>query len=397
MPMTRPWTKAEERKLIAATKSTTSADEVMRNARKALPERDLTFGMIQSKIHRLGQPRLSLTWGTNKAKVSNSDADEELARFAMIAKAGKHDLEELCDKFDASPKKIRELIAAAKLKGYRIDLTGTHVGYVPARPIKGERLVISRAGEEGIFAVASDIHIGSTHCREDFFVDFVKRAYDDGARTIFLPGDNIDGCYHHSRWEESHHGFYEQAKRMEEVFPRLPGLRYVGIIGNHEETFEKESGLSVVKALNDTFRTAGRSDLELLGARGAYIRFGAGKKDQKRGVLVELWHPMGGGAYALSYRMQKHVEGYAVGAKPDFLFVGHWHQQCYFTARGVHAFSSGTFHGGGGSFSKALGGTQAIGGWVVRYGQTKDGTVRDVQPTWRGYFESEQVRDLGLG
>lgn len=394
--MTRPWTKAEEQKLVEASRKATSTKDAVARVKKVLPERAINFHLIQSKLDRLGEPRMSLTIATNNAKVTNGDADRELAKFATIAKAGKHDLEELCDKFDASPKKIRELIEAAKAKGYRIDLTGNHVGYVPPRPIKGERQVVASPGEEGIFAVASDIHIGSTHCREDFFVDFVKRAYEDGARTIFLPGDNIDGCYHHSRWEESHHGFYEQAKRMEQVFPRLPGLRYTGIIGNHEETFEKESGLSVVKALNDTFRSAGRSDFELLGARGAYIRFGAGKSN-KRGVLIELWHPMGGGAYALSYRMQKHVEGYAVGAKPDMLFVGHWHQQCYFTARGVHAFSSGTFHGGGGSFSKALGGTQAIGGWVIRYGQTKDGTVRDVQPTWRGYFETEQVRDLGLG
>jgi predicted phosphodiesterase len=312
--------------------------------------------------------------------------------FARVAKSGLS-LEELCDRFTLPPRKVRDLVSRAQKAGYRIELTGGMVGYTPPVPVRGERKVIAQPGEEHAYAVVSDIHIGSKYCLEDQFRDFVQRAYDEGVRTIFCPGDILDGVYRHSRWEESHHGFDAQARRAAEVFPQLEGLKYVGIVGNHDETFEKESGLDVCRAIEDVFRRSGRDDLTLLGARGAYVRFAP---KGGRGVLIELWHPLGGGAYAVSYKLQRHVEEYGVGQKPDFMFAGHWHQQCYVVRRGVHCFSAGTFHGGGSAFGKALGGAQAIGGWIVRFKQTKDGTVRDVQPTWCAYYETETVREAGL-
>jgi len=317
--------------------------------------------------------------------------------FVKAARKGAT-IEELADRFELPPRKVRELIDTAKASGYRLDVAGHEVGYVPraatAAPATSPYSVIAQPGEEHVFAVASDLHIGSKYCLEAQLIDFIRRAYlEDDVRTVFLPGDIMNGMYRHSRWEEKCHGFEAQAEHVAKVLPQLEGLRYVGIAGNHDETFEKDSGLDVCRALEDVFRRAGRSDLSMVGARGAYVRFAP---RGGRGALVELWHPLGGGSYAVSYKLQRHVEEYGVGQKPDFVFAGHWHQQCYVVRRGVHCFLAGTFNGGGSAFGKALGGAQAIGGWIVRFQQTADGTIRDVQPTWRAYYEKETIREEGL-
>lgn len=321
--------------------------------------------------------------------------DARIVRLVGLARTGKRTLEDLCDAMDESPKKVRALVEVARTAGYRIATVGDRFGLEPTATSRQERQVVLPPGKEHTLLVASDIHVGSQFFLKDQFQDHIQRGYDAGARTCLVPGDILDGCYEHSRWEESQHGFEDQANECAKVFPRLPGLRYVGITGNHDQTFEHRSGLSVVHRLPGVFRENGREDFELIGARGGFVRLTA--KGEARGLLVEMWHPLKGPAYALSYKMQKHIEGYQVGQKPDVLLTGHWHQSCYFTQRGVHAMSCGTFHGGQSSFGKALGGAPAIGSWIIRYGMTKEGTVRDFTPTWRAYFEQENVREAGLG
>lgn len=394
----KPWSKLEEKKLVSAVKKASTIEEAISLAAERLPEREaLSRDAIDKKLRRMGLGTIESFVNARHAAKTKDEHGVELARFVSVAKNG-HSIEELCDKFDCSPKRTKALIEAARAAGYRIAVTGDKVGYVPPEPLRYEKKIIAQPGAEEVFAVISDLHVGSRYCLEDQLRDFIMRAAKEhGVKQFFLGGDNVDGCYRHSRWEEAYHGFDPQATRLAHVLPgKKDGIdvRYDGIIGNHDETFEKESGLDVGRALEDIFKREGRGDFHMHGARGAYLRYAP---KGGRGVLVELWHPIGGGAYAVSYKLQRHVEEYGVGQKPDFLFAGHWHQQCYVVRRGVHAFSAGTWHGGSGSFSKALGGAQAIGGWIVKYGQTKEGALRDVTPTWRSYHEQETIRELGLG
>lgn len=324
--------------------------------------------------------------------MKNNTPSAEVLHLVNLARK-KSTLEQMCDTLDLSPKKVKALVEEARGYGYRIRPIGGAFGIEPSSTSKQTTCIVQPPQKKRTILVASDIHVGSQFFLGDFFKDHIHRGYEAGARLCLVPGDILDGCYRHSQWEETHHGFQPQAKECARVFPKLPGLRYVCITGNHDQTFEHNSGLSVVEALPQVFRDAGREDLSIIGARGGFVRIGA---KGERGLLVEMWHPLKGPAYALSYKMQKHIEGYQVGQKPDVLLTGHWHQSCYFTQRGVHALSCGTFHGGQSDFGKALGGAPAIGGWTLSYGMTKEGTVRDFTPTWRAYYETERVRELGL-
>lgn len=303
--------------------------------------------------------------------------------------------EALCDRLDMSPKKLRDLVSKAQGQGLAVEIDGDHVGRRPKAESThdDEQRVSMPAPVRGrnLFAVASDIHIGSKHHLADYLEDFVERAYARGVRTMLCPGDLLDGVYRHSMWEQSHRGFDEQVREAARSLPKRPGMSWHLVIGNHDQTFEDSCGLDVGRAIVDTFRSEGRTDWHYHGSRGAYLRLAA---PGERGIVVEMWHPKKGAGYALSYAMQNHIRDYAVGAKPDCLLVGHWHQQCYFVSRGVHAMSCGTWQGGRSSYGKSLGGSPAIGGWVVEYGVTAEGTVREFCPTWNAYYENEAARDV---
>jgi hypothetical protein len=304
-------------------------------------------------------------------------------------------MHDLCDALDVSPSRARAMVERAREQGYRVDLDGDHVGVRPIAPMRGERSVPMPAGAEQAYAVISDIHFGSRQHRNDFLCDFLQNAYDKGIRTVLCPGDILDGVYEHSVWEQDARGFKEQVAAAIRQMPRFPGMVVHGILGNHDTTFARKSGMDVGASMMQAFQAAGRNDFIIYGERSAYLRLAS--PTCKRGFLVQLYHPLKGPAYALSYHLQKHIEKYAPGQKPDALHVGHWHQSCAIHVRGVHATSCGTFQGGGSEFGKALGGAPSIGGWVMRYAQTEEGTVREFSPTWHAYYETEEVRQVDLG
>lgn len=372
---------ADRKRLISIVRKCETPEGALEAARLAFPARRWTREILRWLLRpeRMGE----ILRPPEVAK------NEELDRLIALARAGTRTLEGLCDALELSPKKVRALVDVANAAGFRVACVGDRFGLTPTTTEKRTVSVVMPAQHRHTILVASDIHVGSKYFLREQFQDHIHRGYEAGARVCLVPGDILDGCYDHSRWEESQHGFEEQASEAARVFPRLEGLRYIGITGNHDQTFEHRSGLSVVQALPQRFQAAGRKDLELLGARGAFLRLGSGSE---RGLLVEMWHPLKGPAYALSYKLQKHIEGYQVGGKPDVLLTGHWHQSCFVFVRGVHAMSCGTFHGGQSDFGKALGGAPAIGGWQIQYAVTKEGTVREFTPTWRAYYESEHVR-----
>ncbi len=390
--MRHTWTDKENARVLALIRKSRTHEDALQLVKEAFPTVKVNSHTLQNRLYALGKGSISANLAP-PLPVKGESA-EDIRRVVALSKGGNRTLEDLCNTLDTSPKRVEALLKEAQKRGFAVALhaSGT-VGVRPAEPLAYERKVILPPGETQGFFITSDIHVGSTFFLKDQFQDFVQRQYDSGLRTCLVPGDILDGCYRHSKWEETHHGFQAQADYAAEVFPKLPGLQYIGITGNHDETFETDSGLSVVRSLVQVFRDRGRDDLSLLGARGAYVRLA---RPGERGVLVEMWHPCKGVAYALSYKMQKHIEGYAPGQKPDILLVGHWHQQCYFTQRGVHAMSCGTWHGGLSPFGKSLGGAPAIGGWSVRFAQTKGGTVRELTPTWSAYYEREEVRKIGL-
>lgn len=314
-------------------------------------------------------------------------SDAELLT-SLVALTRGHDpltLEEVCNKLDASPKRVRELADKARTDGYDVHIDNGHVGRKPQRfdaPLE----IAPVENDWQIVGVISDTHLGSKYCLREQLRDFVRYAYDQGVRQFLHPGDWLDGCYRHGRFELTHVGIDAQTDDLIEVLPELPGVTYHGIEGNHDNTFRDDVGLDVGRYIEGRFRDAGRNDVRFYGSRGAMLRV--------RGALFELWHPRGSGAYAKSYKSQVKIRDSFGPWKPDVLLIGHYHTFNYTDERGIHAIMCPTFQGSGSSFGKSLGGTPAIGGLILSWRATKDGTIRDFNLTRRAYYEREAPREL---
>ncbi len=289
----------------------------------------------------------------------------------------------LCDKLDLSPNRARELVLQARAEGIKVHVENDHVGIKLAEPI--ERVQATRisptVGSLQKIGVISDTHLGSKYCLRDQLKDFIHYAYAQGVREILHVGDALDGDYRHGKFEMTHMGIVEQTRDLRETLPQLPGLTYHGITGNHDETFTSESGVDAGEFIEANFKKHGRNDFKFYGNRGAFLKI--------RGAVVHLWHPRSGGAYAISYPLQKKIEGYSV-LKPQILLAGHWHRYTHCYERGVHAIACPTFQAGRSAFSKSLTGAPAIGGLILSYRLTEEGTLRDFSVQKRTYFETER-------
>lgn len=295
---------------------------------------------------------------------------------------------DLCDKLDLSPARLKSLIAEARKQGIPVHVENNHVGFKVPQPESRVRSIgiAPVVGKRQRVAVISDLHLGSKYCLREQLKEFVQYAYDQGVREILCPGDVLDGIYRHGIFEVSHTGLDDQALDLFETLPELPGLNYRCITGNHDFTFTERTGVDVGDFLMGYFEKRGRKDLHFYGNRGAFLKV--------NGAIVHLWHPCKGAGYARSYAIQKHIEKYSSGEKPNILLTGHWHIYCHVYERGVHGIACPTFQGGGSAFGKSLGGAPAIGGLVLSWDLTEHGTMRHFGIDYRAYFEVEKPHTI---
>lgn len=312
---------------------------------------------------------------TVDAPITESDKE----RLFRVASRRPMNLADLCDAMDMSPKRVGALIAACDADGKPLRIENGFAQFaVPRIDDRVQETGVSPVtGERQLVGVISDLHYGSKYCRKDLIADCVAYLYSRGVRDVLVPGDILDGNYtDHGLFELSHVGLEDQVAECVASLPVYPGLRYHAISGNHDETFQKQNGANALGIV-----AASRTDFTLYGHRGAFLHI--------KGATIHLWHPMGGGSYARSYKLQKRIEGYAVGEKPDIILAGHWHQFCYIEERGVHGIMCPTFQGGGSNFGKALVGAPSIGGLLLSWDLTAEGTLRSFVLEKRTYFEKE--------
>ena len=390
------WTPSE----TAALKEELKGDKRLVDIAWSLSERfgrPVSKDSVAQRASRLGLTNFKEKDAPVAAAAPSAD-DRLVNSLVKLTRKRPMSFEALCDRLDLAPLRLRRLAAMAEAKGFAVQIEGNSVGRPPSAPGAPEKafeIIVSKTVSRHVIAVVGDIHFGSKHHLGPQFKAFCEKAYARGARQFLQVGDLLDGVYRHSIWEQAQRGFEDQVAYALENLPKWKDATWHFIQGNHDETFGDQSGLDTGRAIVERFAAAGRKDIVYHGARGGYVRLAT--KKGERGLFVELWHPRGNAAaYAKSYKLQRKIAGYAPGTKPDCLAMGHYHQSMYFVDRGVHALGAGCWHGSGSSFGKSLGNAPDIGSWIVEYGLTKEGTVREFSPTWIGHYETETVRDISL-
>lgn len=196
-----------------------------------------------------------------------------------------------------------------------------------------EQRTYKHYGKNVRLGVISDTHIGHK-CYDSGLMDyaaemFTKRKVD----MILHTGDICDGLYINRpghMFELEHISGDEQFKRAKKELSKLEQEIY-GITGNHEEnTFGKICGFNIGD------RMASELDhYHDLGVQHGFVELAYGKK-------IQLIHPDGGTAYAISYKTQKIVESLEGGTKPEILLIGHFHKSEYLFYRNIHCYQTGT-------------------------------------------------------
>lgn len=286
----------------------------------------------------------------------------------------------LADAFDRSPQSIREALKHLEQAGSGVKVSDDSVtASLAQRPVSTPARV-EWSGEVLRFCEVSDTHLGSKYEQ----LGPLNAVYDEcearGIDLVLHPGDWVDGenMYRGHVYEIHTHGADDQRKYASANYPKRKGIRTKGIGGNHDASFLKTAGYDIVQALAKE-----RPDIEYLGPVGRMIDLEC--KSRKREVYrVHLMHPRGSVPYAKSYRVQKIVEGYEGGSKPDMLLAGHLHYQAHAFIRNVHAFQVPCFQRQT-PFLKELGLEPVVGAYFFEVEFSKSGAVGRLQQelvTW---------------
>ncbi len=219
------------------------------------------------------------------------------------------------------------------------------------------------------FGVVSDTHL----CSKKERLDALEKMYDtfekEGVSVVWHVGDVTDGynVYRGQEFEVKMFGQDEQVDYAVANYPKRKGINTYYILGNHDLRQYETGGIDIGKPISQR-----RDDMKYLGQATA-------KAILANGVEMELLHPAGTGAYALSYKAQRHINNLAPKDVPDILLFGHYHSSFYMKYRDVNFLQVPCFKDSG-IFEKRLGLNPTIGGWLVNGHITGEGSIDNFKP-----------------
>jgi biotin operon repressor len=190
------------------------------------------------------------------------------------------------------------------------------------------------------FGFTSDNHLCSKYERLDVLNDLYDRFAEAGIEHVLNAGNWIDGEATFNMHDLHVHGIQNQMGYLAKSYPQRDGITTYAISGDdHEGWYAQRSGVDVGKLAVNAMTDAGRSDWIDMGYMEAFFRLEHSASGAS--CMGHLMHPGGGSSYAVSYTVQKIVEGYDGGEKPAVLFAGHYHKLLYALVRNVHTVQTG--------------------------------------------------------
>jgi biotin operon repressor len=199
----------------------------------------------------------------------------------------------------------------------------------------------SRPDGSYLFGFTSDNHLCSKYSRLDVLNDLYDQFASQEVDRVFNAGNWIDGEARFNMHDLLVHGMDGQLQYLAKHYPQRPGLVTYAVAGDdHEGWYCQREGVDIGRYAQNVMRENGRQDWVDMGYMESYVRLV--NSDSGESTMLHLMHPGGGSAYAVSYTVQKIVEGYDGGDKPAVLLAGHYHKLSYNLARNVHAIQTGT-------------------------------------------------------
>lgn len=294
------------------------------------------------------------------------------------------DLSEVSEKLAAGP------LGAAKVKRLETEKQAlTEALLQTLKRVRPYEIPVRTEANTLKFGVIGDTQIGSLYQRLDALALFYRRCADEGVRDILHAGDVLAGwrVYKGQEFELHPEGvsWAGQRRIFAEKVPVIEGMRTIFITGNHDASFKKLIGMSPGEELGRA-----RDDWKFIGEDTGTVVL---KAENGERFTVQLLHPGGGTAYAVSYHAQKIIESMAGGQKPDLICVGHYHKSMYLPAyRNVACLLAGCFEDQT-PFMVQHSLAAHVGGWIVTValGDRKKLTGR-MQAEWIGFFHPQEQK-----
>jgi hypothetical protein len=291
------------------------------------------------------------------------------ARDVVLGVKKTKSLDELAGAFKMDKDVLAKTIGALKEEGYGIDLDGEVVirRGVPEGPSK--KSLVDRFGRHMKFGLVSDTHFGNNHARQDALEGYYDVAEKEGVKEVLMCGDILDGTdiFPGQLSEQKLYGQDAQVDDVIKNYPRRKRMTTHFITGNHDLRQFERGGSDPGRAIGK------RADLDYLGQLDAKVQLA-------EGVDIEIIHPAGGPAYAISYRLQKTLSGREPDDLPSIYAQGHFHQAFYGHYKGTETVSVPSFKDDG-LWERRLGFSSVVGGWIVEADITDDGQkIRRFRP-----------------
>lgn len=227
------------------------------------------------------------------------------------------DLEKLIEKSGMTDDELKQLLRQAEIP--QIKNRNSYRSYQGTGHIK--------------IGVMGDVHAGSNKFREDLFLYSAKKWKQENVTSIYSIGDLCEGMSGRDGhiWENKINGISNQANYLCELLQEFKKpIKF--ILGNHDLWSMKKGnqGFNVGEYISSKVK-----DCEYLGDLRADLIIDDSLK-------IRLTHE-GSSAYALSYSLQKRINGLEGGTKPHILLNGHLHKMLSMYYRNIWAFECGTY------------------------------------------------------
>lgn len=303
-------------------------------------------------------------------------------------------IEEVSDHFSVTPKQVRQVVLTMAMEGRNIYINER--GYIihtkNIRPkefmvMDGKKFPKMPKTQDGwhLFGAIGDNHLGSKYARLDVLNSVYDSFVEAGVTVVFNTGNWIDGEARFNKHDLLEHGMDRQIEYFLDHYPRKAGITTYLIAGDdHEGWYTQREGIDIGQYMQSRAEARGRDDLKFIGYMEQFV-----KVPQPNGeTTIHVLHPGGGSAYAISYTVQKIVEAYSEGEKPNILLAGHYHKADYTVARGVHCIQTACTQDQT-PFMRKLKLKAVLGGWVVKFQAHPDGAVKRMNLEFLNYFNQD--------
>lgn len=326
---------------------------------------------------KLSEARVRVKKQARKSIDTNAELKEGIKKY--LKKDNFHSIVEISDEFDVGVSKVKSAISDLVNEGFNLKIESDKVSKTSLiEPSKHTRLINVDHMTEGVykFGATGDNHYGSRYAREEITEALYDEFERQGVKIVYNTGNWIDGEARFNKHDLKVHGLDNQINYFLKNYPKRKGIKTYFVTGDdHEGWYTQREGVNVGKYMiyksQDADSEFKRDDLVFLGHMEADVVL-----ESKNGgkTTLRVLHPGGGSSYATSYSVQKIVESYQGGEKPDILLAGHYHKAEYTYVRGVHVVQTGTTCDQT-PFMRKKKLAAHIGGWVIEFGVDKNGAV----------------------